>query len=169
MSTEHKLSPINATVRPARSPDIPAIRLVAKASWRAAYRDILSGHEIAGYVARLYDRRALARTMANVDSTVLIALAGARVVGFCLFGHRAGRPEVYQLYVDPAAWGRGVGRRLLSHVEMQFLATGVRAYGLMVHRRNARAIMFYETLGFAHQAQGDRPDEWHMEKRIDVD
>src|SRR5262249_26491758 len=51
---------------------------------------------------------------------------------------------VDQLYVDPPAWRRGVGRELLAHA-MQLFPAGLSLY---THQKNERARAFYESLGF---------------------
>lgn len=56
-----------------------------------------------------------------------------------------------QLYVDPDAQGRGLGRALLE------LACAAHPEGLRLHvfTRNARARNFYETAGFVLVGSGD--------------
>ncbi|MGY1603500.1 N-acetyltransferase family protein [Geodermatophilus sp. SYSU D00815] len=56
-----------------------------------------------------------------------------------------------QLYVDPDAWGTGVGRTLLDAVRT------ARPQGLRLHvfARNERARRFYEAAGFSLVGTGD--------------
>ncbi len=164
--TEPIAKPLDVTVRPARSDDIAAIRAVARASWHAAYGEIFSKRAIGAYLANAYGRRSLHLAMTRSDSTFLVATRRGRVVGLCHFGDRGNGPEVFQLYVDPRFWGRGVGRRLLSHAEMQFLVLGARGYFLTVHRKNIKGLLFYQHLGFTRARAGDRHDEWCLVKRL---
>ncbi|MDQ3430921.1 MAG: GNAT family N-acetyltransferase [Actinomycetota bacterium] len=78
---------------------------------------------------------------------VWVAQCGSRPVGFAAVdGHWLG-----QLYVDPGAQGRGVGRALLE------VAKDARPDGLRLHvfTRNTRARRFYEAAGFVLVEQGD--------------
>jgi putative acetyltransferase len=56
-----------------------------------------------------------------------------------------------QLYVEPEAWGSGVGRTLLDAVR----AARPDGLHLAVFARNARARRFYETAGFRLTGTGD--------------
>jgi len=59
-----------------------------------------------------------------------------------------------QLYVEPSAWGSGVGRALLDAVRAA-RPDGLR---LAVFARNARARRFYEVAGFRLTGTGDGSD-----------
>ncbi|MDB5296554.1 MAG: family acetyltransferase [Phycisphaerales bacterium] len=82
---------------------------------------------------------------------------GSRPVGYAVltfvhsieFGGRCG--FVDELYVDPAARGRGVGRRALDLVAAEARALGVRVLMLEVSPENERAAKLYRSAGF-----GDR-------------
>ena len=63
------------------------------------------------------------------------------------FGGRCG--FVDELYVEPAARGRGVGRRALELVAAQAAAVGVRVLLLEVSPENERAAGLYRAAGFA--------------------
>jgi predicted N-acetyltransferase YhbS len=80
------------------------------------------------------------------ESLHLIAIDEGRVVGCVLFhpdGEAAGR--LFQMAVDPARQGTGIGRRLVIHLEAELHRRGVRRVTL--HAR-AHAIPFYEKLGY---------------------
>ena len=84
---------------------------------------------------------------------VLIAEEDETPVGFALFFHNystfAGRPGIYleDLYVRPAARGKGVGRALLAHLADLALARGCARLEWAVLDWNRAAIAFYESLG----------------------
>jgi GNAT superfamily N-acetyltransferase len=91
---------------------------------------------------------------------VLIAGEGDTPVGFAVFFHNystwLGRPGVYleDLFVRPAARGRGYGRRLLAHLAMIAEQRGCARMEWAVLDWNEPAIGFYRALGA-------RPlDEW---------
>lgn len=156
--------PLEYDVRPGRRGDIAGVQAVARASWHKAYRHIFSAESIDAFLASAYGRVSLRAAIGNRRASFLVATREGRVLGFCQFGDRGGGPELFRLYVDPRWWSHGIGRRLLSHAEMQLTATGARRYFLTVHRRNERSIVFYAKQGFVHQAARDRGDEWYMTK-----
>lgn len=84
---------------------------------------------------------------------VWVAQSSNGVLGFAAVdGHC-----LEQLYVDPEAQGRGVGRALLE------TAKGTNPGGLMLHvfTRNTRARQFYDAAGFllTDQSDGSRNEE----------
>lgn len=151
-------------VRPGRRGDIAGIQEVARASWHSAYQKIFSQESMDSFLASAYSRVSLRAGLGNRRATFLVAAKEGRALAFCQFGDRGAGPELFRLYVHPRIWGRGVGRRLLSHVEMQLAVCGARRYFITVHDRNERAMVFYAKQGFAHDASRDHDDEWYMVK-----
>jgi len=91
---------------------------------------------------------------------VVLAELGGEPVGFALFFHNystfLGKPGLYleDLYVRPEARGRGVGRRLLTHLAAIAKERGCGRMEWSVLDWNESAIGFYRSLGA-------RPmDEW---------
>ncbi len=84
---------------------------------------------------------------------VLIAYEGARAVGFALFFHNfstfLGRPGIYleDLYVQPSARGRGIGRALLGSLARLALERECGRLEWAVLDWNEPAIRFYRRLG----------------------
>lgn len=156
--------PLEYEVRPARRGDIAGIQAVARASWHSAYRHIFSPESIDAFLGSAYGRVSLRAALGNRRATFLVAVHQGRVLGFSQFGDRGGGPELYRLYIDPRWWSGGIGRRLLTHAEMQLAASGARRYFLTVHGKNERSIVFYGKQGFVHEAARDRDDEWYMVK-----
>jgi GNAT superfamily N-acetyltransferase len=74
------------------------------------------------------------------------------------FGGR--QATVTELFVEPAARGRGVGRATLAFVETTLLGLGIHALELQVERDNHEALAFYERLGL------ERHDRIPMSKRL---
>src|SRR5262249_38834795 len=89
------------------------------------------------------------RDVILLKSQVWVATESGNVLG--LLALHDGFVE--QLYVDPPAWRRGVGRDLLAHA-MQLFPAGLSLY---THQKNARARAFYESLGFRPVAFGVSP------------
>ena len=90
------------------------------------------------------------------DSVVYLAEDESGVIGFVqlypLFSSTAPRPGriwlLNDLYVVPAARGRGVGRRLMDRARQLAEETGAHAIELATARSNALAQVLYESLGY---------------------
>jgi GNAT superfamily N-acetyltransferase len=79
-------------------------------------------------------------------SSVIVAELDGRVVGFATVLPRDdGGAELEDLFVDPAAWRRGVGARLLTEAETRAAALGAPALHVIA---GGRARPFYEHCGF---------------------
>jgi len=166
--SENLQKPLHYTVRPGQRGDIAGIQEVARASWHGAYHEIFSKESMDSFLASAYSRVSLRASLANHRATFIVAVLDGRVLGFCQFGDRGAGPELFRLYIHPRVWGRGVGRRLLSHAEMQLAACGGRRYFVTVHNRNERAKGFYAKQGFVHDASRDSDEEWYMAKLLAV-
>ena len=83
---------------------------------------------------------------------VFFALDGERVIGTCAAIRISDATyELAKLSVDPAAQGRGLGRRLCQ-VVMQFARdAGAATMFLTSHVALTQAIRLYESLGFRHE------------------
>lgn len=83
----------------------------------------------------------------------VIAEVDGEAVGFALFFHNystfLAKPGLYleDLFVRPAARGRGVGKALLAHLAALAMARGCGRFEWSVLDWNAPAIAFYESLG----------------------
>lgn len=62
---------------------------------------------------------------------------------------------VLVIAVDPAAQGRGVGRRLMAEVAERARAKGFEAMHLTVHPSNQRGVEFYRMLGWSELREPD--------------
>lgn len=80
--------------------------------------------------------------------TVLVATAGARLLGAAMVGHDGHRGAIYYLGVDPEARRLGIGRRLVEAAEDWVRARGVPKINLLVRKENAGVLAFYEALGW---------------------
>jgi len=88
-------------------------------------------------------------------SRVWVALDAGAIVGFCHLRflpsppHPVPAAEISSLYIDPAWWGRGVGRRLVAVARHAAEGAGCRRLMLQVYEANTRARAAYAALGFA--------------------
>jgi ribosomal protein S18 acetylase RimI-like enzyme len=131
-----------------------AIAEVQVASWRVAYRDLMSETYLA---ALSTDRREAAwrDSIARASPEILVAGEPDAVLGWIAFdrsrdpGAPAGTGEIWSLYADPAHWSRGVGRALWAGAHPRLRARGFEAVTLWVLTGNPRARRFYSRLGLA--------------------
>lgn len=113
-------------------------------SWQESYRGIVDD----GYL----DRMTLAQTEEKAfrwRDNLLVAKDGERVVGFVGYGPARGDEgagEVFALYVLEEYQRRGIGCALMR--EALSLLEGCRIVYLWVLKENAKAIRFYECVGF---------------------
>ena len=94
----------------------------------------------------------------------VIAEQDGRPVGFALFFHNfstfLGKPGLYleDLYVKPELRGKGIGRRLLSHLARLTLERGCSRFEWAVLDWNEPAIRFYKRLG------AQMLDDWRINR-----
>ncbi len=149
-----------------------------RASWRAAYQDIIAPDIIARVTAPDGGARVRQSFRTRPWQKTIVAVAGPPetdderdpadgIVGYAFFGpeqdvlgapwpHPLSTPgqqghvaELYALYVHPAWWSTGTGRALMDRVLASVSAAGYSSVMVWVLRDNARARRFYQRAGFA--------------------
>jgi ribosomal protein S18 acetylase RimI-like enzyme len=154
-------------VRLAAAEDVQAIARIHVASWSAGYSaflpaEVIRAHDIVSRAAMWKDLLDLRRW------PMLVAEDGSNVVGFChIMESRdadcdGSTGEITALYVAPAAWRRGHGRRLCTAAERELALRGLHAVTLWVFEKNEGGKGFYEACGFRrdcaqklHHASGE--------------
>ena len=112
-------------------------------TWQLAYPAI-------DFSARLTWWRARWRNELVPAATVVVAEAGASVVGFVTIDASG---YLDQIVVAPEAWGSPLATTLLDEAKR----LSPKAVSLLVNTDNARAIKFYEKNGFAHAGEDVNP------------
>jgi ribosomal protein S18 acetylase RimI-like enzyme len=137
------------TVRPAAAADIPALRALADAIWRACYPGIITPAQIDYMLARMYDAGQIAAELKDGVAWDL-ACDGTRPVGFLAYGpaDASGGLKLHKLYLLPEFHGRGHGQELLAHFHAAARHTGATRVHLQVNKANARALRAYERAGY---------------------
>ncbi|WP_344661981.1 GNAT family N-acetyltransferase [Catenulispora subtropica] len=147
-------------LREAVEGDAAAIGRVRHASWQVAYSglmpaDYLAGLSVDGFVLsarRMLHDRAVRRM------SVFVAEVGGVVVGFASVGpSRDSGPreqpdvgELHAIYLDPAIWRLGIGRRLQEMALQRLRDEGYREATLWVLATNTASRAFYEHTGWRH-------------------
>lgn len=140
-------------VRPANEADIPALARVHVNSWHHAYTGIIAPHNL----AHTNPARSLHRFRAyfwrgGQRSSLLHVLDGeAGVIGYVNSGRSTSpeigaRGEVFELYLDPRAIGRGGGRKLMSAGLWALSGYRLLPAIVWVLADNTRARNFYERM-----------------------
>jgi ribosomal-protein-alanine N-acetyltransferase len=95
-----------------------------------------------------YTRGQIRSFLSRSGAVGLIAEDEARLAGFAI-GHVAGtRGHVVTIDIAEQDRRRGLGERLLTELMRRLAAEGAQEVRLEVDLRNARAIRFYERMGF---------------------
>ena len=150
--------PSGLTFRPMRAADANAVAALHAASWRSAYRDILSHRYLEEEVDT--DRAATWHQRLDTpkqDAFGVVALREGAMVGFVyVIGHADATHGtlIDNLHVAPGARSAGLGPRLL---EAAALGIESRGWGprifLWVYDANVRARAFYARVGGAEVEQ----------------
>lgn len=141
-------------IRRATMHDAGAIARVHVASWRVAYRGLLSEEFIASRDERQRTQY-WAEGLARPDAAAFVAEADGSVFAFIFVASsrdadadRSTVGEVWAFHVLPQSWRRGVGTRLMAEATQFLAGCGYVELTLWVVEGNKRACAFYEASGF---------------------
>lgn len=94
----------------------------------------------------------------------LVAVDGDELIGFATVGDAPGEPagtgELMALYVDPPAWGSGIGRGLIAAARARLVERGMDTGVLWVLAGNARAERFYRSDGWSDDGGRRTVEVW---------
>ncbi|MBR4798855.1 MAG: GNAT family N-acetyltransferase [Clostridia bacterium] len=138
---------MNYLIKPMETPEeIKGKAYVHWRSWQAAYAGIINRDYLAALTLEKCEQIA-----GKWRDNILVALENGRVIGFAGYGESdAEFPQagaIFALYVLPEYFGKGAGRAL-AEAALEKLQDRAEIR-LWVLKENARAIKFYEKLGFA--------------------
>ncbi len=122
------------SIRPARIADLPQlVRLEQRA-----------------FVADRFSRRQIRYLLTRASGTALVLESGDSLVGaaYLLWRRSAYSGRLYNIAVDPAAQGKGLGALLLRKAEGEAIKRGCRRITLEVRSDNTGGIAFYEKHGY---------------------
>ena len=155
-------------VRLAQSADALAVETIRVRGWQVAYRHILPPAELDALqidATRWRDRLDAPPAGWTTFVAVLDTAEVDEVVGFASIGpsrDEQGLGELYALYVEPSAWSRGTGRKLIARAEEELARTYAEA-ALWVLTANRRARRFYERAGWQLHGAVKTQDRWGVE------
>lgn len=144
---------MDVEVRAAEPGDVDALGVIHVAAWRAAYRGMMPDAYLDGLepAARSAMWAGFFETRPSDRELRVVTVAGD-VVGFACFGAcrddgATADAELHAINLHPDAWGRGLGRRLLTDVTGRLGEYGPSAV-LWVVDANERARGLYESAGW---------------------
>jgi L-amino acid N-acyltransferase YncA len=164
-------------VRDARADDVVAIATILNSlidTTTISYRS--EPHSLA-------EREAWFDAQVAAGLPTLVAVDDGAVVGFATYGPFRDNERLpgfrftveHSVHVDEAAWGKGVGRRLMDELIVRAAAAGVHVMVGAVDAANEGSVRFHERVGFVEQGRlrevGWKHDRWldlvFMVRRID--
>lgn len=153
-------------IRRARPEDAEVIAEIHVRSWKAAFSGLLPQDYLDAL--RPEDRRPEWDEALRGPTWPLVLLAeeDLGIVGFVSLGPSrdadagaAAVGEIRTIYLDPSAWGGGVGSALLGAAEAELSRAGFPMATLWVLETNAKARRFYERHGWATDG-GSQMHDW---------
>jgi len=135
---------------PATEEHLPAIAGLAAVTWRACYPGIITMEQIDYMLVRMYAPEVLRDEIQSQGIHYDCLFMDGKMAGFASYGptSKPGEMKLHKLYLLPELHGRGLGSRLLQHVEREVRHPGARRLILSVNKRNAKAIAAYQRNGF---------------------
>lgn len=141
-------------IRPATAFDGARIAAIHIQAWQQGYAHLLPEHYLRGLGNQLPTRTRQWQERIREGQRVLLAERAGQVIGWLVWGHsrdaeaRAGCGEIHAINLDPAHWRLGAGRRLMETAHAELAGAGFSEVTLWVLEGNARALAFYQTLGY---------------------
>lgn len=129
-------------------------------AWQAGFKDLLP----AAYLATLDPAdRAKRYTFGITDGSkpqTIVAVDGGVIRGFATIGMHEDEALLHALYVDPDAWGTGLGRALVTEARSGLHGFGKPSAILWSMVGNARADRFYLADGWVVEGEPRTEDVW---------
>lgn len=132
------------------------VRSMAERIWRACYRGMIPGAQIEQMLGWMY---APATVASELDAGVRwewMEVDGRRV-GYLSWEVRREGVDLHKVYLEPELHGRGLGQRMLRHVERRAAEHGASWVELRVNRSNERALRAYRRAGYEWVGDDVRP------------
>src|ERR1700741_5148880 len=140
-------------IRRALTEDSHGIAVVHISTWQHAYRGIVPQTHLDQLSVADREKQWI-EVFARGDSETLVADAEGHIVGFISYGKSRQEPaereegEIYAIYVSSSRWSTGVGRSLWEAALARLRELGFVRAIVWVLAANAKAIQFYQRVGF---------------------
>ena len=159
----HALQIPGLTIRRPIVEDARNIATLHVRSWQATYRGLLSERYLSALDTSIERRVSfLAQTIADARLGIRVAEVDDQLLGWCSFGPSrdedsiARDSELMAIYLEPCAWGRGIGSALWSAARKVLVNDGFHRASAWVLDGNERASRFYRAQGFTAESTSQR-------------
>ncbi len=169
------------SIRRAEPTDAAALALVGAATFLESYSGVIDGGALVRHCVQKQTEPVYAAALADQKQALWLAEAGpgAAPVGYLHLAPpdlpvptQAGDLEIKRIYVLDKLQRSGLGAKLLAACEDEARERGAGRVLLGVYKGNAKALGFYERVGF--QTCGERTfdvggtvyNDWVLEKRL---
>ncbi|HEY4577851.1 MAG TPA: N-acetyltransferase [Yaniella sp.] len=153
---------MSVSIRAAKATDSHELVPLAARTFPLACPPEMSQAAIQDFIRDELNEDVFRRWIADDDTYVLVATDGAMLVGYsvCIHGEvptnadldrelpAATTVMLSKFYVDPDFHGAGVSQKLMRHLLEHYLTSEQQWIWLGTNQANARAIGFYERVGF---------------------
>ena len=148
-------------LRPAGPDDADLLAELGARTFWDAYRGEADAEALEAFIAEAFGPAVQAAELADPANRAVLALLHDVAVGYVFLRDEppavpvgGERPILLaRLYVDAAAQGRGIGRRLFGWALDEATRSGRDVVWLTVWERNPRAVAIYERWGFQHRGE----------------
>lgn len=154
-------------IRAATLEDKRAVSQVHVRSWQVGYQGLIPDDYLRAMTPQSREERYTFGSDDPTDPLTMVAVDREVICGFATVGvarvdDRLHEGELLALYVDPAYWGRGFGRRLIAHARGLLCSMDVTTAVLWVLKGNQRAIQFYERDGWSSVGATREENVWDV-------
>lgn len=162
-------------IRPLETRDFPAVADLARRIWLAHYATIITREQIEYMLGDRFTPQNLQAYLARDTRWMDVMERQDVLAGYCSYARTplAHELKLEQLYLLPELHGRGLGRRMLVHVEDQARRLGCSSIMLQVNKRNDKAIRTYRRADYQVREEivvdigrGFVMDDYVMAKRL---
>jgi len=169
------------SLRRAHAADAPALALVGSATFLESYAGVVDGGAIIRHCAEQHTAEVYAKALDRPDHALWLAeqAPGAAPVGYLHLtppdlpvALQPGDVEIKRIYVLASLHRSGLGRRFVEAAVSHAVAMGAPRLLLGVYKGNARALGFYDRMGFEQigvrqfDVGGRIYDDWVLAKAL---
>lgn len=150
------------------------IQEMARLTWPACYKNILSSNQIDYMLQMMYSIKALENQMIEKKHQFIIAIENDEKIGFAAYELNAEKEKtkLHKLYVLPQFQGKKVGIEMMQYVEKESIRNKQNFLFLNVNKNNP-AQFFYQKMKFSIVQEeiidignGFVMDDFVMEKKL---
>ncbi len=148
---------LHVSVRPCGIDDLEALRQVACETYDQTFRSMNTEETMAKYLREAFRKEKLKEELLNPRCRFFFLHYDDRIAGYLKLNEAPAQSdlndpeslEIERIYVRTEFQGKGLGKTLINHSVEVALGMSKRYLWLGVWEKNARAIAFYQSMGFA--------------------